>query len=255
MSELLRRIGRDLRRRRNVDAYVVALFALVFAVFSLVGDRLPEDLRWAVLLAGVGLLVYRVTVPEGRSTTADGLLRDRTDFEGRPLAARLRGARELWVLAPSAVNVLTTPQLDVLRAEVLARPEGAVRVIVLDPARREALRVASRQLDDGLDFPEQTLEPSLRSSVEQLERMRSWQVAGSFEYRLLDFSPGFSLVAIDPSSRHGTVVVEFHGFHNESTGSRMHVELTRADSEQWYAYWIDQFDHAWQRARPPGRRR
>jgi len=79
--------------------------------------------------------------------------------------------------------------------------------------------------------------------------MQAWSTQGSLEYRLLDYSPGFSLVAIDPGKRHGTVIVEFHGFHNESTTSRMHIELTRMDSHHWYAYWIDQFDYIWKAAR------
>jgi hypothetical protein len=46
------------------------------------------------------------------------------------------------------------------------------------------------------------------------------------------------------------MIVEFHGFHNQVTNTRMHIELTRDDSGQWYAYWLEQFDHIWQAARP-----
>jgi hypothetical protein len=46
------------------------------------------------------------------------------------------------------------------------------------------------------------------------------------------------------------VIVEFHGFHNQVTNTRMHIELRRADSEQWYAYWLEQFERIWQAARP-----
>jgi hypothetical protein len=33
--------------------------------------------------------------------------------------------------------------------------------------------------------------------------------------------------------------------------SRMHIELTRATSEQWYSYWLGQFDRIWQAAQVP----
>jgi hypothetical protein len=59
-----------------------------------------------------------------------------------------------------------------------------------------------------------------------------------------------SLVAIDPGAKQGTVIVEFHGFHNEATASRMHLELTRQLSERWYSYWVEQFDHIWRAAEP-----
>jgi hypothetical protein len=74
---------------------------------------------------------------------------------------------------------------------------------------------------------------------------------GSFGYRLASYNPGFSLVAIDPGARHGVVMVEFHGFHNQVTNTRMHIELTRAISDQWYSYWLGQFERIWQAAKVP----
>jgi hypothetical protein len=52
---------------------------------------------------------------------------------------------------------------------------------------------------------------------------------------------GFSLISTDPTTRKGHVIVEFHGFHNEATSSRMHIEVTRRPSDYWYAYWANQF--------------
>jgi hypothetical protein len=249
MPETLRRIGRDLRNRRHVEAYAVAGLALIFAVLSVVGDFLPESLRWAALLAGVGLLVYQVTLPRV-SAAADDLLHDRGSFDHAPFSARLERAREVWIFAPSAVNLLTPQTCDALRSKILARVDGVVRIVVLDPAQQDAVRLAARQLDDSIDYPVQMLGPSLGLTIERLRLMSAWQVQGSLEYRLLDFSPGFSLVAIDPGERGGTVIVEFHGFHNQATAGRMHMELTPAGSRHWYAYWVDQFDHIWQAARP-----
>jgi len=126
-----------------------------------------------------------------------------------------------------------------------------VRVAVLDPAAETAVQLATRQLDDSLDFPPQLFRSSLEATIRQLQRMRAWQARGSFEYRLAAYNPGFSLVAIDPGTRHGAVIVEFHGFHNQVTNTRMHIELTKAISEQWYTYWLDQFDRIWRAAQPP----
>lgn len=249
--DVLRRVGRDLKNRRNIDAYVVAALALVFAVLSLVGDSVADGPRWAALLAGVGLLVYRVTIPDQSAGTADELLHDRASFDGVPFSSRLDGAREVWIFGPSAVNLLSPQHCAALRANVLARPDGVVRIIVLDPAQEAGVQLAVRQLDDAVDYPVQTLRPSLDATLHQLQLMSSWNVPGNLQYRLLDFNPGFSLVVVDPGARRGKVIVEFHAFHNEATTSRMHLELSRADSERWYAYWVDQFDHMWHAARSP----
>jgi hypothetical protein len=113
------------------------------------------------------------------------------------------------------------------------------------------VQFATRQLDDSLDFPSQLFRSSLEATVRQLQRMAAWRERGSFEYRLADYNPGFSLVAIDPGSRHGAVIVEFHGFHNQVTNTRMHIELTRAISDQWCTYWLGQFERIWQAAHAP----
>ena len=251
MRETVRRIRDDIRHLRNVDAYAVALLVFVFAVLSFAGDILSSNARWAVLLVGVGVLVFRITLPERFEGSADDLLKDRSAFEEKPISARLREASELWVFAPSAINLLTPQNCDTIRTTILANPDGVVRTVVLDPAADTAVQLATQQLDDPLDFPSQIFPSSLQATINQLERMASWQERGSFEYRLAAFSPGFSLVAVDPGTRHGVVVVEFHGFHNQVTNARMHIELTRDDSEQWYSYWLDQYDRIWRAAQPP----
>lgn len=251
MREVFRRIGRDLRQLRNIDAYAVALLAFAFAVLSEAGDILPVNARWAVLLVGVSILVFRVTLPERNEGSADDVLKDRRSFEDNPFSARLREASELWVFAPSAINLLPPQNCDTIRTSILAKPGGVVRIVVLDPAAETAVQLATRQLDDSLDFPSEVFRSSLEATIRQLRRMASWQEPGSYEYRLATYSPGFSLVAIDPGTRRGVVIVEFHGFHNQVTNARMHIELSRATSEQWYTYWLGQFDRLWEAAHSP----
>jgi hypothetical protein len=248
VSRLLRRVGRDLRARRNLDAYVVSVCALVFTVLTLVGDVVDTSTQMAVLLAGVGLLVFRITVPEPGTGRVDELLHDRTRFAAVPLDERLARAREIAVFAPSGVNLLNATVCETLRTRVLSRPDGVVRVILLDPDEAPAVEVASRQLDDGLSYQVETLLPSLRTVLARMTAMRGWNCAGSFEYRLLGYNPGFSLVAVDPRSSGGFLVVEFHGVHGH-TGTRMHIELDR--TSRWYDYWMDQYEHLWNAGRAP----
>ena len=217
----------------------------VFAVLSVAGDILSDNARWAVLFVDVGILVFRMTLPDHLEGTADDVLKDRSAFEDKPFAARLREASELWVFAPSAINLLPPQNCDTIRTTILAKPDGVVRIVVMDPAAETAVQLATRQLDDSLDFPSQLFRSSLEATIRQLQRMAGWRERGSFEYRLADYNPGFSLVAIDPGARHGAVIVEFHGFHNQVTNTRMHIELTRAISEQWYSYWLSQFERIW----------
>jgi len=211
-----------------------------------------DQLRWSVVLAALGLLVLRISVPEtGPEASLDGLLLDRFAFDAVPLADRLRDAREVWIFAPSAANLLTSHNCELLRTGPLSRDGGIVRVVVLDPSRGAVIELATRQLDDALTQPSHEFPAALAATVGKLQTMARWPVAGSFEYRLLAYNPGFSLVAIDPGARGGRLIVEFHAFHNEATSSRMHVEITRKQSDRWYTYWAEQFEYLWAEASAP----
>src|SRR5260370_5534500 len=240
MSAGWRRIFLHLKQRRHVDVYVVASAAIVFAVLSLFGDVLPDNVRWAVLLAGVSLLVFRMTLTES-PRVADDLLNDRTTFDDRPLSRWVSQTSEIWIFAPSAANLLSARHCELLRDSVLSRRDGVVRVVVLDPREDAAVRIATRQLDDSLDYPLQEFGACLTTTLGVLRKMKSWSVSGTFEYRLLDYNPRFSLVVIHPGKRKGRVIVEFHGFHNQMTSARMHIQLTPHLSEYWYAYWTYPF--------------
>ena len=250
MRKTVRRILRDVRNRRQLEAYAVAAVAVTLAVLSIVEAAVPENLKWAALLVGVGLLVYQVTLPTAGRGRAEEILSDRSKFDAEPLPERLRGAREVWIFAPSAINVLSPRNCEALRKEVLADARGVVRIVVLDPANESAVQLATRQLDDSLEYPVQQFRQSLEATVRQLALMQAWPVAGTVDYRFLHYNPGFSLLAIDPSRPNGVVIVEMHGFHNDATHSRMHIELRRSDSDRWYDYWLDQFAHIWSAAQP-----
>jgi hypothetical protein len=251
MRRVWHQILHDLKNRRHVDAYAVAFIAFVLAVLSVVGDIVPDQVRWGAVLAGVGILVLRSSMPQTFVGLIDELLKDRFAFDDKPLADRLKDAREIWVYAPSAVNLLSAQNCDLLRRGALSTADGTVRVVVLDPRRESAIELATRQLDDALDYPIQNFGESLQTTTRLLAAMATLKVSGSFEYRFLDYNPGFSLVAIDASGRNGYIIVEFHGFHNESTSSRMHIEISRKDSDHWYEYWTEQFSRIWESADSP----
>lgn len=87
-----RRIAKDVRNREYIDAYSIAFVAFGLAIFSLVPDLVPDTLKWAAVLGGVGLLVLRITIPETRAGSADQLLNDRFAFDKTPFADRVRNS-------------------------------------------------------------------------------------------------------------------------------------------------------------------
>ena len=246
-----RRIITDLKNREHIDAYSIAFVAFALAIMALIPDIIPDALKWAAVLAGVGVLVLQITVPDTRAGSVDEFLEDRFSFDKKPFAERLEDASEIWIFAPTGVNLLSAHNCELIRGKVLSKPGGVLRVAILNPAKTQMIELAARQLCDFLDYPIQDFHDSLLTAKRQLEAMSSWQISGSFDYRFLDYNPGFSIVAINPNAHTGRIIVEFHGFHNQAIASRMHIELSRQQSDRWYLYWAEQFESMWGAAEPP----
>ena len=233
----LRRIADDTGAGRHREAYAVFLLGVVLVVLGLVEVASIRVLVSAVLLA-VTFLVFQTTRTAGdRPPSLDSVLQSRQDFG--VFSQLLPGVRDLRVYGPTAVNVLVNAA-DIRR--FVLDHGGRVRVIVQDGGVEE-LRRTAKQLDDTLD-----LASTLHSSLNTLERMR--QVAG-FDYRVLPFNPGFSLVVVNADSANGYVIFESHGFQDSNIADRMHLVIRRTESERWFDYWVGRFEAMWAAADHP----
>ncbi|MEU4569512.1 hypothetical protein [Micromonospora sp. NPDC023956] len=221
---------------------------LVVAALTMVGADLPDDVRWSVLFGALGLLVLRTAAATWTSGASDRVLLDRAAFLTDPINERLRLAREVLVFAPTGENLLNRERCEVLRSGPLSRQDGSVRVVVLGGSGTEDSAHVVRQLDELLEIPVQQAADSLRETHQRLASMARWQVPGSFAYRTISVSPGFSIVSVDPSRRDGFVIVEFHGFRSDTIASRMHLRLVRGQDDPWYDYWLEQFHAIWEAA-------
>jgi hypothetical protein len=229
----LQRIGKDILAGRNIDAYVVSFIAIVLAIIGVLDDVIPLNVKLSAILAALALLVLYTTRPDSRRADLDEVLQDRRGF-GR-FQDLIKGRRGLWIYGPSAVNILRDRPL--IRQDILDRG-GEVRVLVQDPDAPAGIDQLHHILDQTDD-----LENSLRMSIDNLGRMKDW--GGKFEYRLLAYSPGFSMVVVDPEGREGKVIVEFFGFQNDLITERMHIEISRQESQHWFEYWVKQYEKMW----------
>jgi len=237
----LRRIGSDIASGKNLDAYVTAIVAIVLAVFGIIDDAISDDLKLAAILAALALLVFKTTEPEKGAVDLDSILLDRQSFGA--FRDFIRGGRSLWIYAPSAVNVLrNAPEI---KQEILDKG-GQLRVLLQDPEGAAGLDILHRQLDKLFSLD---LDDDIKASLRTLKNMRSWNTPGKVEYGLLPYSPGFSLVVVDPDGRDGRLIVEFYGYQTELISERMHIQITRQQSQYWFEYWARQFDNMWQSAR------
>ncbi|MBC8171021.1 MAG: hypothetical protein H7X77_05100 [Anaerolineae bacterium] len=242
MVQTFNRIWKDISQRRNIESYAAALVALVVAVFSFVQDAVPFNLQIAALLAGVGLLVFKTTEPrDAVALELEDILKDRQHYGN--LRDFIHNASTVWVYGASAVNVMRN--VDDFKREILDRG-GTMRVLMQDPLEEASVNILYRQLDQMHD-----LRRDIEGTLSIIKRIKEREARGKLEHRFVPYSPGFSLLVVDPDSKNGRLVVEFYGYQNELITERMHIEIHRHQSQYWFEYWEKQFRLMWDSARIP----
>ncbi|MCQ9181276.1 hypothetical protein KMT30_19950 [Streptomyces sp. IBSBF 2953] len=222
----------DIRRGRRLDTYATFLIGLAVTGLGLSGV-VDATVVGSTVLAGVSFLVLH-TVPQQPLHDTESVLRDRSDY--RTVAELLRHARDLRVYGPTALHVLVNSAE--IRREILDRG-GSCRVVVQAPDPGQ-LRMTALQLDSSMD-----LEVTLRQSLSVLRRLAD---RPGFAHRLLPFNPGFSLLVVNADAPDGYVIVETHGFQDDSIADRMHIQIAKAESSRWFGYWTARFEALWEAA-------
>lgn len=240
LTRFLKRVGSDIAAGKNLEGYAVSAIAFVLAIFGVLDDAISVDLKIAAILAAVGLLVFKSTTPEKQIVDLDAVLQDRQSYGS--FRDFISGAQELWIYGPSAVNALRNA--GEIKMEVLDRG-GNLRVLLQNPDSAMGMDVLYKQLDKVYD-----LGNDIKTSLGTLERMTNWKMSGKVEYGLLDYSPGFSLTVIDPDNKNGRLVIEFYGYQNELINERMHIVISRQQSQYWFEYWSKQFEIMWDSRKP-----
>ncbi len=235
-SRLIKRIARDISAGKNLDGYAISLAAFTLSILGVFDNVIPIEIKIAAILAAVGLLVFKSTAPETAAADLDAVLLDRQSYG--PFREFITGAQELWIYGPSVVNALRSA--GEIKQELLDRG-GSLRVLLQNPKSEIGISALTKQLDKVYD-----LENDIKSSLNTLERMVNWGTTGKVEYGLLEYSPGFSLAVVDPNGKNGRLIIEFFGYQNEFITDRMHIVITRQQSQYWFEYWSKQFEIMWE---------
>jgi hypothetical protein len=239
LHKALRRLLDDLRSVQHVEAYAISALAAGVTILTIIGTQ-RRELVDTVILACLAFLVFSTARQRatGRTAGIADALRDRDSYG--TFEQLLDSATELWMYAPSGVNVLRRHAGDIKRWLAAG---GQARVVVHDPAAA-TIDTLTTQLDSNSDFG-----TDLEASLDSLDKLAA---SGRLQYKLLPLNPGFSLLVVNPRQRSGRLIVELHGFQDESISDRMHVEIRRPESAHWFDYWARRFDAIWAAARSPG---
>lgn len=246
IQKTLSNILDDILNLKNIEKYLVAGSAILFAILGLFGEIIPDDYKVSVGLTALGLLVFSTSQRE-RDKPIEQLLNRRKDLP--PLTESLKKINELWVYAPSATNFLEDTNLSLIEENILSKNKGHFRVIIQNPDAQEAINILIKHLDDGITRQNnQPMPEAIEKTKSRLEKLAKRNHDGKLSYGFLDYGLGFSIVVFNPERHDGFIILEIHGFQNEYTHDRMHLRIDRQESEIWFDYWINQMKFIWDKA-------
>lgn len=241
----LQAIGTNIKLGRHIESYVVSGVAAILALIGLIDDIVPMSVKLSAILGALALLVFNITRHESEGGIEDYLHQRK---ELGPLAARLAGTQKVWIYAPSAANILNPDNLSALQNNILNDPHGELRITIQNPDAAHTVAVLKHQLDNIVSFQDQDLLEEIQNTRTRFSRIERWEKKAKFEYRQLDFSPGCSIVIIDPHRATGVAIVELYGWRLNSVAERMSVEIAAAESPRWFEYWVNQYEALWRDA-------
>lgn len=248
MIRFFRRVLDDIKNRRFWAEYGISLAVIIALGLELFSDLLDTRTVIGLILAVLLVLLLDVTQRNRGEKGLDAYLHTRQQLG--PFRERLENKRRLWIFAASAANILSGENLDAIRAHIMKNSDGELRVVILDPASK-AVADAKRQIDEQVTFQVQELREELSQTIKsRFDMIRKWKLPGKFEARVLDFNPGLSMVLVDAYRANGVAIVELYGFGQESTNTRMSVEIKASESAAWFEYWVDQYERMWTMAKP-----
>lgn len=240
-------------------ALVVSIAAAIYGVFG--GDQLP---LLAGIAASLGILAFglirdrisreslsrqiselKMSLPDRPSAMA--FFKPMNDFD-----TRLKNALHIDLCGVSLTNTLSS-QFPVLRSRIEAGAE--IRILVVDP-KSHAIEMSSERSTNPKDtmYYRRRLESTfseltyLHKFAEDMKHKgKRGSKTGSLTVKLLSYAPSFGLMCLDSGEKEGLVQIEIFP-HKFGFKARPIFALTSENDGEWYAYFIDQFEHMWNAA-------
>jgi len=242
MKARIRAILTDLRRGRNVDAYLAACAALCVGVLGLLG---VADLRWIapILLLCIVPVVNLVLVVHDK--LAEGSVQGPVPLREFPID-RLREdwARNTDVLlvGVTLIRTVRNHESDLVRRLLAGK---RVRILLVDPDDPTAMALTDRRRPYGEEDAEGNAS-EVRITLSALARVVAAVPDGHLEVRTIDFPIGLGGFAFSPQRPDARMYVETYPFKTPETQPHFVVEPAHL---HWFEHFCLELENLWKAGR------
>lgn len=236
--KLLRRIGAEVRRGENIDAYLTVVAAIVIAVLNLAGVFPASGLTSLVLavlaLLAVGTLATRGKLEELHAAVVRGGASPQRTLPpsfGTDLAA----VTDIWI---SGVSRSTLIRANLLALANRLRAGRTVRVLLVKPGTAAA-ELADRRMPIAVAGG---MDREITSALNALTALHR-DCGGDLQVRLTDQEPAFGSVFINPATTDPRLYLEYYSYKTRHD-SHLCLVLTARDGD-WLDLFREQLTELW----------
>jgi len=242
----------------TIIALVVSITAAIYGVFGGLELPLLAGIATSLGILSIGLIRDRMN----RETLSKQIGELKKSLPDRPSAlsffrpikdfdARLKTAMQIDLCGVSLTSTISS-QFATLRSKI---ESGAhIRILIIDPTSHAIEMTAERSMN-----PKDTIyyRRRLESTLSQVTYLYKFaddlkqnsENLGSLCVRMLSYAPSFGLIILDPNHKDGLAQIEIFP-HKFGFKARPTFVLTSDNDEEWYTYFIDQFEQMWNAANP-----
>lgn len=253
--QFLKHLWQDIRSGQNLDIYITALLSLLVAIFGLIGIA-NQSIVSAAILAVLALLLSHLLVARNQneqiqatlskleinqSLSASQLMTNGDDIA--EIIQLLRQSKQAYFWGTTF-----TTHIPLLKQDLeFGLASGLETKFLLVEPSSNALKMAAFR---GKDLSESDLNHDLLRNIKRLESIATSQTAGKLEIRVIDYLTPHVMYIFDPHLSSGQIIMRLSTLRVPDT-MRPIIKITRNQDLEWFNFYIEQFEIAWQMAMPP----
>ncbi len=249
----------DIRQGKNIELYVTifaAVFVAVLSMLNVVDTQIVLTAVLAVLsLVAFSLLTDRTTTKRIR-TVLEEVKRhiDQPELKAiffswrdsrSDLRSRLKQSREVCIVIRSGINFWNEYSNELLE---VAHRGGVVRVLMIDPDGDAFQNHMQRDFSTA-DMHDPSLFKANVCHLLGVMRMQAKKLEhGKLEVHVIDYVAPLALVST--TLQDGSEIIQVGMGTVLDARVRPSFTITRADGENWFTWFTQEFEVLWSRSRP-----
>jgi hypothetical protein len=252
--QFIRHVWNDIQSGQNLDIYITASLSLIIAVFGILGIA-NQNVISAAVLAVLALLLSSLLVARHQNNKIQTVL---SKLEANQLSTSqfmttgddisdlfqlLRQSQRAYFWGTTFTTHIPLLQQDIERSLV----SGLEAKFLLVKPSSNALRMAAFR---GKDITEGDLNDDLMRNLRRLGSIERANSTGKLEVKVIDYLAPYVMYIFDPHLSTGQIIIRLSTLHVPNN-MRPIIKITRSKDLEWFNFYLQQFEIAWQAAETP----